>query len=98
MTCVAFGIDAHCSGEGRPTCTAGECVFGIEACPTCGALRGVGGDCGHPKSLSVLKREAVLRGESPLSVYQHTKHCRLWNGQFGVEYDYVCKCDDPEDS
>ncbi len=33
-----------CSGEGRPTCQAGECMYGAEPCPQCDGFRAEGPD------------------------------------------------------
>lgn len=36
-----------CSGVGRPSCTATECMFGVETCPECRKPKGVGVKCGY---------------------------------------------------
>ena len=28
-----------CSGEGRPSCKAGECLYGAEPCPKCNGFK-----------------------------------------------------------
>ena len=35
-----------CTGEGRPSCTATECFYGVETCPVCGNAKAIGGKCG----------------------------------------------------
>jgi hypothetical protein len=35
-----------CSGNGRPTCKATECMFGVEPCPMGNHFKPVGAKCG----------------------------------------------------
>lgn len=35
-----------CTGQGRPSCTATECFYGIETCPICRGAKAIGGACG----------------------------------------------------
>lgn len=38
--------DEGCSGRGRPTCTATECMYGAEPCSVCGHFKAIGAPCG----------------------------------------------------
>jgi len=50
MTAAGYVI-AGCSGEGRPTCQAPECLYGAEPCPHGNHFRPEGGQCSWcPKS------------------------------------------------
>ena len=43
--CKAFkAIILGCSGEGRPTCKAAECLYGAEPCPNCNGFKAEGKD------------------------------------------------------
>jgi hypothetical protein len=45
--CKTHGDVDGCSGLGRPSCKAAECLYGAEPCPDCNGFKPVGGKCGY---------------------------------------------------